>query len=422
MKVFLDVNEVLFRGTYVILLFISILAVVCLSMSIFYKLKYKYIVSSVLIIIFSLFAFISLKGAIEIRDLNREYNGYLKIFYWPSIYIFLIITILILSSIFLIIFIIRTRLYSLTSMAVYEALAVLPSGLCFFDETGRILLMNQQINEECRFITNKFLSNGNEFFNALKIYNIDNNSIIIIINNNVKNYKLYEHNLNNKKIYELISTDITKEYGLKEILETKSKQLEQMNLRLKNYGDNVTDLTKEKEILNSRVRIHNKMGSLILTTKRKLSLNQEYLDDIIKDWKDIISLLYTTNISIDRRDYLLEMAKNIGVAIKINDNIETKSEKLEEIINFAIFECAVNTARHADGSELYVNLLLKEGQYIIKITNDGNQPKQEIKEGGGLSSLRSLVENNGGIMKIKSVPYFELEIIFLKENQYVKSN
>ena len=48
---------------------------------------------------------------------------------------------------------------------------------------------------------------------------------------------------------------------------------------------------------------------------------------------------------------------------------------------------------------------------IIEIRNDGILPKKEILEGGGLSSLRKLVEENLGKMEIVSKDAFLLRII-----------
>ncbi len=52
----------------------------------------------------------------------------------------------------------------------------------------------------------------------------------------------------------------------------------------------------------------------------------------------------------------------------------------------------------------------EEDKYTIKITNDGEKPKGEIIEGGGLSGLRLLVERENGTMIIHSAPQFELLI------------
>ena len=60
--------------------------------------------------------------------------------------------------------------------------------------------------------------------------------------------------------------------------------------------------------------------------------------------------------------------------------------------------------------ELYISLK-EEGPYFVAIfTNNGKHPEKAIIEGGGLSSLRALVEKEYGIMEIESKPRFLLKI------------
>ena len=94
-----------------------------------------------------------------------------------------------------------------------------------------------------------------------------------------------------------------------------------------------------------------------------------------------------------------------------------KGSRAERIFATAVFECVTNTARHADGTELYAKTDESGTEYCITLTNDGKQPEQEIKEGGGLSSLRVMTENAGGQMTVESVPKFSLAITVPKEER-----
>ena len=42
-----------------------------------------------------------------------------------------------------------------------------------------------------------------------------------------------------------------------------------MNVRLRKYGETVTEVTKERETLAARVKVHDGMGSLILKPKER---------------------------------------------------------------------------------------------------------------------------------------------------------
>lgn len=71
----------------------------------------------------------------------------------------------------------------------------------------------------------------------------------------------------------------------------------------------------------------------------------------------------------------------------------------------------------ADGTELYVKMRENENEYSIELTNNGTMPTREIKEGGGLSSLRTMAENAGGKMSVASNPHFALEMTIPKEEK-----
>ena len=52
----------------------------------------------------------------------------------------------------------------------------------------------------------------------------------------------------------------------------------------------------------------------------------------------------------------------------------------------------------------------EDGHVTAVITNNGTPPAGEIKEGGGLSSLRRRIRSAGGTMAIQSLPAFALTV------------
>ena len=59
-------------------------------------------------------------------------------------------------------------------------------------------------------------------------------------------------------------------------------------------------------------------------------------------------------------------------------------------------------------SPLFVIMKRKRNEYQIQITNDGELPSKDAKEGGGLSALRKAVEAEGGSMNTFFEPAFYL--------------
>ena len=110
---------------------------------------------------------------------------------------------------------------------------------------------------------------------------------------------------------------------------------------------------------------------------------------------------------------LYAAAKSVGVTLKITGR-KPEEKQLKKIVVTAAIECITNTVKHAKGNAVTVELTEKGSFLEIAVTNNGEPPKSTIKEGGGFSSLRQLVEREGGVMKIQSRPRFCLEITLPK--------
>lgn len=74
-----------------------------------------------------------------------------------------------------------------------------------------------------------------------------------------------------------------------------------------------------------------------------------------------------------------------------------------------------NVVKHAGGDRLFVNITDTDTEHILEITNNGNKPKCEIVEGGGLKSLRKKIINENGKMEVISRPEYKLIITIPKK-------
>ena len=218
-------------------------------------------------------------------------------------------------------------------------------------------------------------------------------------------------------VYELSGTDITKELALKKETEQKNENLRKMNLRLRKYGEIVAEVTKDRETLAARVKVHSNLGSLILRTKKALTQGEYDRESLIAEWNGLTSLIFASDEEEDKFAEADKTASSVGVRIFYDGKRPVKNTRAEKIFASAVFECVVNTARHADGTELYVKMRENENECSIELTNNGIMPTREIKEGGGLSSLRTMAENAGGKMSVASNPHFALEMTIPKEDK-----
>ena len=115
--------------------------------------------------------------------------------------------------------------------------------------------------------------------------------------------------------------------------------------------------------------------------------------------------------------------------------------ELRDILASAVNECSTNTKKHADGDTLTVTAEEKDGAVIFTLTGNGEPPEKDsadigtapesntaesgvtsqkaIRETGGLASLRTLVENAGGTMKINTEEAFTVIITIPKPSPHI---
>lgn len=427
MTAFVYSHELFFRGTFLVLSVTALLGIICFAMSTSYRLKLRYVVPELVASAVTVVFFSFLFDGILIRDMGRterefEHSACMM----PSWLVALITALLLAIVATWFAFVIRKRLSSLTAFSIKEALAVLPAGLCFYDETGRLLLMNSQIDRECRNITGAPLSDGAKFWSEIcdsrlisgAVSTGEGESVIVEQNDgSVKCYKRTIHDMGVKTVFELSGTDISREFAMKNELEERNEKLRSMNDRLRKYGQTVTQVTKERETLAARVQIHDGMGALLLTTKKALSKGEYDRHELLAMWDNIVSVIYHPDSKAeDKYAEAEKTAQYVGVEIRYSGVHPPKGSTAEVILATAMFECITNTARHANGDAVYVNVADNQSFYTVILTNSGKPPSGKITEGGGLSSLRTLVENSGGNMTTEAIPRFRLTVNIPKED------
>lgn len=342
---------------------------------------------------------------------------------------FLLLSLFTLLNLFITIVLIRNRKNTISKRSIKEAFDDLLCGICFYEASGVTRLVNGKRNDFSIRITGEYLLNGKKFISILTDENIKRNSLshqeeeeyIISLDDHVYSFRRREHQLSDKSLYEIIATDITRKHQLSRELNKKNKELSSFNKRMRQYGETIEELTIEKETLSAKRNIHDKLGKLLILSRQSLDKDrtEEEKEALLSTWKNTLIAFESMkeNESNDTYDELFKAAKDIGISI-IFCGRRPESRKGKKIAAKAIIECMTNTIKHAKGNEVYVSFKERNRFIEIQITNNGEQPKEEIKEGGGLSSLRLLIEREGGSMKIISFPRFEMNITIEKGEEY----
>ena len=394
-----------------------------------HKHKYVFIITESMITIFFSILLIGCLTYFDIDDISKLDPVSTFAVSIPVSIDFLLLSLFTLLNLFITIVLIRNRKNTISKMSIKEAFDDLPCGICFYEASGVTRLVNSKRNDFSIRITGEYLLNGKKFISILTDENIKRNSLshqdeeeyIISLDDHVYSFRRREHQLSDKSLYEIIATDITRKHQLSRELNKKNKELSSFNKRMRQYGETIEELTIEKETLSAKRNIHDKLGKLLILSRQSLDKDrtEEEKEVLLSTWKNTLIAFESMkeNESNDTYDELFKAAKDIGISI-IFCGRRPESRKGKKIAAKAIIECMTNTIKHAKGNEVYVSFKERNRFIEIQITNNGEQPKEEIKEGGGLSSLRLLIEREGGSMKIISFPRFEMNITIEKGEEY----
>ena len=310
--------------------------------------------------------------------------------------------------------------------SIKESLDNLPSGICFADQSGLVILSNRQMYRLCYTLMGMDLQHISELLDALEKPQVGIQSVGADTNvyrfPEGKVWKFTQSSITDadgNAYTQVLAVDVTALYEKGDELEQENRRLEEVNARARNLYAQLDDIVREEENFAVKTHVHDEMGELLGLTRNMLTqreLPPEMLKALGKRWEHIGDTLGAVGKqdgdAFDSDKTLAELTERIagiGVALRVRGEFPQKSGAAY-LLTAAVRECAINTVRHAKGSEMTVELTKTPHSLIAAITNDGLAPAGEVVEGGGLSALRRRIEGTGGAMQVESAPCFRLVI------------
>lgn len=314
---------------------------------------------------------------------------------------------------------------------VKEAFDHLPDGICFFNEKGMLELCNHTMHRLMFALTGHDLQYLYEMKCNLQSLPdaassaggaVRNRDKFFLPDGHVWRFSSVEVKDSYGSSYtQVMAADITELYRSRQELEENNRKLTEQGKRLRLYSENIHAVTREEEILNMKMRVHDDIGRSVIATRQLLQKHQPTKELDLTAWKRALGLLKRDGeVSRDKNplEQLREAAAGIGITIQLEGALP-EDMTVAYLLITAMRECATNAVRHAGATRLYAEI--KYSPYAdntqntpklvsICITNNGKIPKAPVREGGGLMSLRTRIEKAGGTMKIRSVPAFELTV------------
>jgi len=338
------------------------------------------------------------------------------------------ISILLLVAIFgyMVFLLIRERLYrknTITKFSIKEGLDSLSSGLCFYEPSGRVILANSCMHELCHKLVRRDLQNAALFWQLLQ-QGGTNPTVkrpgifaFCLQQGETPSFLLSDGTVwsfNCEKldgIYQLTAVDTTEIYNLTIRLQQENQQLEQFNKRLRDYGEKADALTRAKERLEIKIKVHGMLGQALLATRRYLQDESVSSDEAMELWHHSVAVLHKEAVQETEKplEALKKAAAATGITLELKGEIPEEA-KVRQLFLQAAAESLTNAISHAKAKTLYVDFAEDPYAYRVSIYNDGLLPTGPVREGGGLSALRKNVERIGGQLEIKSVPQFILTV------------
>ena len=421
---FFDLPEYLQYSLVFINLLILAVNVYCVIISAVFESKerYRFINGLLLVLTAGLFAF-STGANFEYRKISVKTEIFAEPFGNFTIGFIIALMLLLAASLLLLYSVNRWKKLRINPGSIKEGVDRLPAGLCYHNEQGVPKLINYAMDNFCYMITGTALLDANEFWQRIScgivvygntVEKTGNSPIITTKDGTTLSFTKIEREIGGKKMYEIRATDITKQFALNIELQKSNNELLSLNRRLKEYGENVWDITREREILTAKVNIHDMLGKALLVTKRYIECKETNItkEELKELWQGTLYLFdggFTESHNDSSLVELYDAANLMGISLKVIGHIP-KDNRLLRFIMSGARECLTNAVHHARASELCITLYERHGVFIIEYTNDGIKPEKEISEGGGLSSLRQSVEKDGGIMETQITPQFILRL------------
>ncbi|MBQ4307554.1 MAG: hypothetical protein II759_03155 [Lachnospiraceae bacterium] len=337
----------------------------------------------------------------------------------------------------------------ITSASVKESFDALPEGICFYWEGGLPKLVNARMQELSAAIAGGNLRDAESFTRLIRSGELpsgvsriprEDGVLIRLADGRSFSFRHAVRKLENHDIHELIAVDVTEEYRIYETLEEKREKAGEYNRRLKELNRSITVMSMEKEMLQTKIRIHDEFGrALLMAKKYLLSPSAADRQEMLRLWKRTTMLIggeepetwqmhlapgaadrvpegtaapdSAEETERSREDFsgrLHRRAGVLGVGLALTGPLPV-SEEAQRILQDAVDTHVTNTVRHAGGSRIEVRTAREGGSIRVEMTNDGDPPAGEIREAGGLKNLRSEIERAGGSMSVSASPGFLLE-------------
>ena len=251
--------------------------------------------------------------------------------------------------------------------SIKESFDNLPTGVCFFNQAGFPILCNASMHRFLFAVCHKSVQFISDLEECLADYFIPMDGVvkddhIFILSDGTAwqlEKRIFEHESGD--IYtQYIAADVTDLQRNREELMLENEQLRKAQTQLKKLSANIVKITREEEILNTKMRVHDEMGRCLMAAQRYLKEDMDDIDleNVINSWSRAVSMLKYNNDTPDE-DMMSQIRKTcqtLNLSFIQNGNLPIE-ENVAYILICAVRECVTNAVRYAGADKLYATFM-----------------------------------------------------------------
>ena len=202
------------------------------------------------------------------------------------------------------------------------------------------------------------------------------------------------------------------------VLLRQNQELLRMNRELRRLSENVQEMTREKEILEFKTRLHDEMGYGLTAVRQCLLQRKDpaELEASLEQMNKAVQLYRKdseTPPEENEWDVFVEDAAQLGVTVALQGPMPRQRQQL--LLTIAR-ECITNAVRYAGANRLEITITPQGGGQRWQFENDGPPPADPaITPGGGLTAIQRRVMQAGGTMEVQARPRYRLCVNLPKE-------
>ena len=299
----------------------------------------------------------------------------------------------------------RYRQLHVTPDSVKQAMDLLPVGIAFVRPDGVVVFRNLVMDHLSAALTGKLLTDWNVFQAAAGGDQVSAEG---------KVWQLRSQATPGSSLLQVTATDVTEQAGILADLKAKNRKLRDIHLRLEIYNRQAERIIIAQELLTARMTVHDELGSVLLESRHYMSnpasIDEALLLQALKNANTYLLREYEgDDTAVDPLTEAVRMAQAIGVKVELT-GVPPTEEGPRAVLAAAIRECAANAVKHAEGDRLTADARRTEAGFRFTLCTNGQPPSAPIRETGGLLSLRTLAESQGGSLRIDCLPEVRITI------------